>query len=63
MTECKTECKHCRALEFRRGQTKGYVVAPDRYSCALGHRVAKLDNRVVCNDSDVCHDKTTRRIK
>lgn len=58
-----TECKSCRALEIRRGQTKGYITVPDRYSCALGHKVAIENNKVVCADDDKCIDKTTRRKK
>ena len=57
-----TECKRCRALEVRKGQTKGYITVPDRYSCALGHEVAIEDGKVVCADNK-CTDKTTRRKK
>lgn len=56
-----TECKRCRALEIRRGQTKGYITVPNYYSCSLGHRVTVEDNKVVCADNAKCIDKTTRR--
>lgn len=55
-----TECKRCRALEVRKGQTKGYVTVHASYFCALGHKVTIKDNKVVCAD-DECTDKTTRR--
>ena len=56
-----TNCKQCRALDIRKGFTRGYVRVDNHYSCALGHKVDIADSKPVCGDTESCRDKTIRR--